>query len=60
MNDCHVLSDMMKVEKRKKMERRQTQQQEDCFVDYAQLSCYPTAETRIMQDQWGKVSSMYL
>ncbi|PWN32819.1 uncharacterized protein FA14DRAFT_78319 [Meira miltonrushii] len=44
----------MKVEINKKMERRQTQAQEDCFVDYAQLSCYPTADTRVLQDQWGK------
>lgn len=50
----------MKVEKNKKMQRRQTQEQEDCFVDYAQLSCYPTSDTRILQDQWGKVSFQWI
>lgn len=38
------------------IEKRQTQEQEDCYVDYGQLSCYPTSETQILQNQWGKVS----
>lgn len=35
--------------------RRQTREEQRCFVGNEQLSCYPTSGTRITQGEWGKV-----
>lgn len=38
--------------------RRQTKEQEQCFVGNDVLACYPTAGSRFMQNGYGKVSRL--
>ena len=41
------------------IEKRQTAEQERCYVGNDQLSCYPTAGTDLVQGQWSRVSPFH-
>jgi hypothetical protein len=47
------------LQNQKERKKRQTAEEQQCFVGNDQLSCYPTSGLRVNQGTWSRVSQSY-